>query len=131
MLVQLQQREQQLPTAASAAVGGAGQEPQGDAVRQLAALHEQLENLAEGGLPALQQERARMSICLQSEPRERVTQLLKQPAAATVPEPALSCLQQTDDLKLYNQLPPFLCSHQGDHGHGAAEHQWGAQQRLL
>lgn len=70
VLVQLQQREQQLPTAASAAVGGSGQEPQGDAVRQLAALHEQLENLAEGGLPALQQERARMSICLQSEARE-------------------------------------------------------------
>ena len=67
VLVQLQQREeQQLPAAASAAMA-AGQAPQGDAVRQLAALQEQLECLAEGGLPALQQERARMSICLQSE----------------------------------------------------------------
>ena len=72
VLVQVQQREQQLPAAASAAVGVAGQAPQGHAVLQLAALHEQLESLAEGGLPALQQERARMSICLQSEPGTRM-----------------------------------------------------------
>ncbi len=66
VLVHVQQREQQLPAAASAAVDLDVQAPQGDAVCQLAALHEQLESLAEGGLPALQQERARMSICLQS-----------------------------------------------------------------
>lgn len=69
VLVQLQQQEQQVPAAASAAVA-AGHAPPDDAVRQLAALHEQLECLAEGGLPALQQERARMSICLQSEQRQ-------------------------------------------------------------
>lgn len=50
--------------AGTPAVGGGG-EPD-SAVQQLAALQEQLECLAEGGLPALQQERARMSICLQT-----------------------------------------------------------------
>lgn len=52
------------PSAKPSAACSGGQ-PEG-AVQQLAVLQQQLESLAEGGLPALQQERARMSICLQT-----------------------------------------------------------------
>lgn len=52
------------PVAASLPEGTPAE--QDSAVQQLAVLQEQLECLAEGGLPALQQERARMSICLQT-----------------------------------------------------------------